>query len=456
MAESIIKTPKNGTYDYDYIAFNFRGKHSYEDFGIYRVSDNNNGYADIWNATLKDTTSEVEGMDGQYFHGTQHKTKTFSIKIAFDNLTENQLQQAKKWLNGKEVGELWFPEAPHKIYMAKVTGSIKVTMMPVLKSKTSRIYKGTGTIQFTCYHPYAHSPKYIEYNGLLLDGKQPESYVHFYNHDEIKQELPNASYTEDGEVYTYDTARGDINHPIIAYLSRVGYNTVTLYPNSPLASPNEPLVIEVREGENIILGQYEHTFTVNGGSIIDWNTDPYGNGTHYEIDDVLMGIDGLSLYAQWSNSPTISFYKTISPDNPIDLNMLNSLTGPQDKCGGYMLSNGIYISLPKEKYHGTFSEDGIPDGELAGDKSINLPYGAKVAFWVENDNKLCWEDCHIYDNSQEKTSGIQGVYNINVTRNLHIVFEWCCHSSSSFEETSYWNCYIFTSKPNIEGGVLKQ
>jgi hypothetical protein len=64
MAESIVKVPNISDAEYDYIAFTFKGKHSYEDFGIYRVSDNNNGYADNWNPTLKDSTAEVPGMDG--------------------------------------------------------------------------------------------------------------------------------------------------------------------------------------------------------------------------------------------------------------------------------------------------------------------------------------------------------------------------------------------------------
>jgi phage-related protein len=33
----------------------------------------------------------------------------------------------KQWLNGKNIGDLWFSEEPHKVYSAKVTGSATIT-----------------------------------------------------------------------------------------------------------------------------------------------------------------------------------------------------------------------------------------------------------------------------------------------------------------------------------------
>jgi hypothetical protein len=88
---SIIKVPNDTMMDYDYIAFSFRDKHSYEDFGIYRVSDGNTGYNENLTGTLSDKTVDIPGLDGGYYFGTQHKTKVFNIKFAFDNLTESRL-----------------------------------------------------------------------------------------------------------------------------------------------------------------------------------------------------------------------------------------------------------------------------------------------------------------------------------------------------------------------------
>jgi predicted phage tail component-like protein len=121
MAECIVKAPKDATMDYDYIAFSFNGLHSYEDFGIYRISDGDR-YNDELAPTTQDLTAEVPGGDGMYFFGTHHRQKVFNINFAFDNMEEDTYKRMKKWLNGKEMGDLWFAEHPYKVYTAKVTG----------------------------------------------------------------------------------------------------------------------------------------------------------------------------------------------------------------------------------------------------------------------------------------------------------------------------------------------
>jgi hypothetical protein len=88
---SIVEVPQNTDMDYDYIAFSFDGKHSYEDFGIYRVSDSKEGYNENLTSVMIDKTVEVPGSDGQFYFGTQHKNRVFNIKFAFDNLSEEKL-----------------------------------------------------------------------------------------------------------------------------------------------------------------------------------------------------------------------------------------------------------------------------------------------------------------------------------------------------------------------------
>jgi hypothetical protein len=67
----------------------------------------------------------------------------------------------KIWLDGREVGDLWFAEAPYRVYSAKVTGQPKLSVIPFPDPTWGRIYKGEGTIEFTCYYPYAHTPDYV-------------------------------------------------------------------------------------------------------------------------------------------------------------------------------------------------------------------------------------------------------------------------------------------------------
>ena len=157
---SIVKVPNNRTFDYDHIAFTFNGKHSVEDFGIYRVSKSN-FYDEELTPTLQDQTAEAPGMEGLYYFNTKHKQRVFNIDIAFEGLTERKLQDMKKWLDGKTVADLWFAEAPYKVYSAKVTSIPKLQYVVFPDEINGRVYNGTGTIQFTCYHPYAHTPDYI-------------------------------------------------------------------------------------------------------------------------------------------------------------------------------------------------------------------------------------------------------------------------------------------------------
>jgi hypothetical protein len=60
--------------DFDFIGFTYNGKHSYNDFGIYRTSDGSR-YNDILIPQLLDKTIDVPGREGQYFFNSQHKTK---------------------------------------------------------------------------------------------------------------------------------------------------------------------------------------------------------------------------------------------------------------------------------------------------------------------------------------------------------------------------------------------
>lgn len=209
MAIIEIKVPRDSSADYDYIAFSFQGLHSYEDFGVYRISDNNSGYNDSLTPPLTDKTAEHPARDGQFFFGSQHKSKIINIKIAFDNLSESKLKQFKRWLDSDNTGPLWFAEAPHRVYWAKITGTATTTSIAFTDENGDRIYKGTGSIQFTCYDAYARTPNIvITPSGKRLSGNSHTSYMHFPNYEEIKKSLP--LMTKDGTAEPEESAFGDM------------------------------------------------------------------------------------------------------------------------------------------------------------------------------------------------------------------------------------------------------
>ena len=195
----------------DFLGFTFKtGDRTYtsKQLGFIRTSD-----GDRYNETIpeiEDKTVEIPGLDGAYFYGSNFKNRQFSIKIAFERMTEDQFRLFKQVFGYKHIGELIFDEAPYKKYLVKVAsapelefvcfdekkktasetsvaaGLINNTRIPytvivhneetdedeeqtryglersniypwVYSNKTERIYKGEGTIEFVAYYPFAKS-----------------------------------------------------------------------------------------------------------------------------------------------------------------------------------------------------------------------------------------------------------------------------------------------------------
>ena len=146
--------------DTDFIGFSFGGVHS-DTLKIIRTSSGSR-YNLPLNAQIKDSVVEVPQGDGQMFFSSQFTTKTYNVEFAFDNLEEVDIRRLQQVFNGKEVKELIFDEEPYKVYEAKVTGTPALKTICFEERGRPRVYKGTGTVGFTCYCPYAHTPKQIK------------------------------------------------------------------------------------------------------------------------------------------------------------------------------------------------------------------------------------------------------------------------------------------------------
>lgn len=155
--------------DNDFIGFTFGDHHSSE-FGIVRTS-NGSRFDENLLPTIQDKTVQVPGGDGTYYFGSYYTQRQFSIQIAFDSLTEDGLRKLKQWLGDKKIKDLIFDEVPYKAYRAKVTGSATIKHL-CFAEDGARVYKGEGTIQFTCYEPFARLRK--GKNGE--DGKTEDFY----------------------------------------------------------------------------------------------------------------------------------------------------------------------------------------------------------------------------------------------------------------------------------------
>lgn len=137
----------------DFIGFTYNGKHS-SDLGIVRTS-NGSRFDENLLPTMQDKTAQVPGGDGTYYFGSYYTQRPFSVSFAFDDLTEEQIVNLKRHFGDKKIHDLIFDERPYKIWKAKVTGTATMKYIPFAEGETNRVYKGEGTIQFTCYQPYA-------------------------------------------------------------------------------------------------------------------------------------------------------------------------------------------------------------------------------------------------------------------------------------------------------------
>ena len=150
----------------EYLGFTYNGVHSSE-LGIVRTS-NGSRFDEGLLPTIQDKTVPVPGGDGTYYFGSYYTQKQFTVSIAFDSLTAEQLETMRTLFGDKQIHDLIFDEAPYKIYSAKVTGTATIKHIP-FDENDKRVYKGEGSIQFTCYSPYAIcKTKYLnEYSDSL-------------------------------------------------------------------------------------------------------------------------------------------------------------------------------------------------------------------------------------------------------------------------------------------------
>lgn len=218
--------------DMDFIGFTYNGKHSYRDLGIYRTSSGSR-YSNNLTATMTDKTADVPGGDGQYYFGTTFKNRTFTVNYAFHELTEAQFQQLKIVFDGKGIHDLIFDEAPDEIWSAKVTGTASIKYIcfedASLEDSFKRIYKGEGSITFTCYYPFARSAK--TYGGTSssaiapVGGNAPTPFkltIDFSNSTDLTSDSKLSSFTVNSNTITFEPAIDVEKNIVIIWDSKVG------------------------------------------------------------------------------------------------------------------------------------------------------------------------------------------------------------------------------------------
>lgn len=152
----------------DFVGFTYNGQHS-SLLGIYRVSSGDR-YEEGLTPVMTDKTAEVPGGDGQYYFGTTFKSRNFKVDFVFHDLNDTDIRGLKRLFSGDGLHDLIFDETPYKAWSAKVTGTPTLKYIP-FDEGDSRIYKGEGSLTFTCYDPFAHTPKKLWIKDTTDDGK---------------------------------------------------------------------------------------------------------------------------------------------------------------------------------------------------------------------------------------------------------------------------------------------
>ena len=184
----------------DYMGFTYGSKHS-SDLGIVRVSSGGRFNENLL-PTIQDKTVQVPGGDGTYYFGSYYTQRQFSVPFAFDSLTEQQVAELKSHFGDKQIHDLIFDETPYKVYRAKVTGTATMKYLAFSEGETNRLYKGEGTLQFTCYDPYARS----RYKSLGLYKQLPEyANMDIETREKAIGEWKEAARLRDGLVLTEDS-----------------------------------------------------------------------------------------------------------------------------------------------------------------------------------------------------------------------------------------------------------
>lgn len=180
----------------DLTGFKFGDYHSSQ-FGLIRVS-NGSRYNEYLLPTLKNTTTDVPGMEGMLYFGTQKTTRSFQVDMAFDSLAEEDIRDIREWLTG--VHSLVFDERPYIQYMCILNSAPQLKYL-TFEENGERIYKGELSVNFVSYLPYGYS----------IDGKK---FIDDFL-DENFEEWSNASHLvyknfyEGETLHTYDKFEGN-------------------------------------------------------------------------------------------------------------------------------------------------------------------------------------------------------------------------------------------------------
>ena len=201
----------------DLTGFKFGDYHSSQ-FGLIRVS-NGSRYNEYLLPTLKNTTTDVPGMEGMLYFGTQKTTRSFQVDMAFDSLTEEDIRDIREWLTGAH--SLIFDERPYIQYMCILNSAPQLKYL-TFEENGERIYKGELSVNFVSYLPYGYSIDGKKFIDDFLDENFEEwsnashlAYKNFYEGETLRT----YDKFEGNNVYVYNGGDVEADYVLTCYFS---------------------------------------------------------------------------------------------------------------------------------------------------------------------------------------------------------------------------------------------
>ena len=201
----------------DLTGFKFGDYHSSQ-FGLIRVS-NGSRYNEYLLPTLKNTTTDVPGMEGTLYFGIQKTTRSFQVDMAFDSLTEEDIRDIREWLTGAH--SLIFDERPYIQYMCILNSAPQLKYL-TFEENGERIYKGELSVNFVSYLPYGYSIDGKKFIDDFLDENFEEwsnashlAYKNFYEGETLRT----YDKFEGNNVYVYNGGDVEADYVLTCYFT---------------------------------------------------------------------------------------------------------------------------------------------------------------------------------------------------------------------------------------------
>lgn len=147
--------------------FTYNGIHS-ETLGCWYIPD----ASDNWRASpeYEVMDQDVVGRNGGYYYGNRVKSRVFTLKMYFEDITAETRERIRAWLDRKTSGRLIFDDRPFVYYNVRPTKTEPGKLYTTRHGGSSfDRYSGTFTLTFTAYEAFGFL-KYKYYTDYDQDG----------------------------------------------------------------------------------------------------------------------------------------------------------------------------------------------------------------------------------------------------------------------------------------------